>query len=246
MRNHEKVQGMQQGKKIILLWSLVFCGFFLQAVPAFPAETLTVQSPGAKNWELKRDRDNIQVYTRKVPDSPYAAVRVVSVLENIRLSALVALIRDAPACSQWADKCAESYVYERLSEQEALVYTHNAMPFPVKDRDVLARSSWQQDEVSGVVMMHSVATQDIMPEVKGRLRLTDAEASWIFTPLPSGAVEVVNEAHIDPGSALPGWVTNMLLVDTPFSTMKALTEAVYRPEYRDAIVDFIKDKVPGI
>lgn len=192
-------------------------------------------------WELRRDEEGIQVYTREVAGSPYDAVRAVSVLENIRLSSLVALIEDAPACADWADRCAESYLVERISEGESLIYTHNDMPFPVSDRDVLAHVIWQQDPQTLIVKMTSMATVDRMEEVRGRLRLTEAQASWTFKPLQDGRVEITNEAHINPGSALPGWVTNMLLVETPFVTMRAFLEEVVKPEYRNAEVSFITE-----
>ena len=194
------------------------------------------------DWELKRDREGIQVYTRNVEGSPYDAVRSVTEIDGVRLSAMVALIVDAEACPDWADRCDESYLVEQISETESLVYTNNDMPFPVKDRDVLAHVIWQQDAESLTVTMRSSATTDKMEEVDGRLRLTQANASWVFEPLDGDRVRVVNEAHIDPGSALPGWVTNMLLVDTPFETMKAFVAEVVAPKYRDAEVTFVQEK----
>lgn len=193
------------------------------------------------DWELQRDRDGIQIYTRSVEGSPYDAVRSVTVLDSVRLSALVALVEDTAACPEWADRCAESYVYKRIAANESLIYTHNDMPFPVKDRDVLAHVIWTQNPVTGEVVMQSRATQGELEEVKGRLRLTDAMASWHFRPLSTGAVEVINEAHINPGSALPGWLTNILLVDTPFSVMQSFSETVQQPKYRDAAVEFITE-----
>ena len=187
-------------------------------------------------WTLRRDREGIQVYTRSVEGSPYDAVRAVTVLENVRLAAMVALIEDAAACPEWADRCAESYVYKRLADNESLIYTLNDMPFPVKDRDVLARVIWNQDPATRLVTIMSQATDGEMAEIEGRLRLTEANSQWYFRPLPSGAVEVSNEAHINPGSALPGWVTNMLLVDTPFETLRAFSEAVQQDKYQQAII----------
>lgn len=204
----------------------------------------TMAVSAADDWELRRDRDGIQVYTIDVEGSPYAAVRTITVVENVRLAALVALIEDAEACSSWADKCAESYVYERLSETEAYVYTHNSMPFPIKDRDVLAHVRWSQNLSTYEVTMESTATIGIMETQRRRLRLTEASASWRFLPLPSGAVEVANEAHINPGSSLPGWVTNMLLVDTPFQTMKSFVAEVSKPKYQNAAVSFVEEPPP--
>ena len=152
---------------------------------------------------------------------------------------MVALIEDFEACPDWADRCAESYLVERISDNQALVYTNNDMPFPIRDRDVLSHIVWQQDPESLEVLMNSEATTGRMDEVRGRVRLTDAIASWRFIPLNSGAVEIISQAHVDPGSSLPGWVTNMLLVDTPFETMKAFVEEVIKPKYSDAQMSFI-------
>lgn len=192
-------------------------------------------------WELRRDRDGIQVFTRSVEGSPYDAVRTTAHMEGVRLASLVALIEDAAACADWADRCAESYLVEQLSETESLVYTHNDMPFPVKDRDVVAHVRWTQDGNTHTVQMNSSATVGRMEEVRGRLRLTEAEASWTFEPQADGSVQVSNEAHINPGSALPGWITNILLVDAPFETMNSFINEVRMPKYADAELSFIEE-----
>ena len=196
---------------------------------------------GEQGWELQRDKDGIQVHTRPVEGSPYDTVRTTTRMMDVRLSSLVALIEDAPACTDWADSCAESYLVERLSESESLVYTHNDMPFPVKDRDVVAQVKWTQDAASFEVEMNSVATVGNMDEVRGRLRLIEAVASWNFAPQADGSVLISNQAHIDPGSALPGWVTNMLLIDAPFETMKSFVSEVANPKYVDARLSFIQE-----
>ena len=198
------------------------------------------EEPG---WELRRDRDGIQVHTRPVEGSPYDAVRTTTRMTGVRLSSLVALIEDASACTDWADSCAESYLFERLSDSESLIYTHSDMPFPVKDRDVLAQVKWTQDPATFEVEMNSVATVGKLDDVRGRLRLTKAEASWNFAPQADGSVLIRNQAHIDPGSALPGWVTNMLLIDAPFETMKSFASEVRKPKYVDAQLSFIQEPV---
>ena len=164
-----------------------------------------------------------------------------TIIQDVRLSALVALLKDSEACSRWADKCAESYVYEKISDTELLVYTHNNLPFPIKDRDVLSRVTWQQDTDSLAITMNSEATADILPRVKGKLRLLEANVSWQFSPLPNGSVEVINQAHINPGSRIPGWITNMLLIDTPYQTMKSFVAEVRKTKYQDAEIIFVTE-----
>ena len=65
-----------------------------------PLTAVAAETSGSenKNWNLKRDRDSVQVYTRNVDGSPYDAIRATTIMENIRLYSLVALIMDVEAC----------------------------------------------------------------------------------------------------------------------------------------------------
>ena len=128
-----------------------------------------------------------------------------------------------------------------ISETEQLIYSLNDLPFPVKDRDVLTHTYWSQDPETGAVLLESEATNGVLEEVKGKLRLTEAKVSWNFLPRADGSIQVINEAHVNPGSALPGWIINMLLVDTPFETMKAFREEVTSTKYADAVFWFVKE-----
>lgn len=211
---------------LVLLVLVISCGV-----------SLTVNADSA--WQLRKDKAGIQVYTKSVDGSPYDAVRAVTRVDNIRLMSLVALLEDVAACQDWSDQCVESTVRKRISDTEAYVYTHNDLPFPVKDRDVLAHVVWSQNSDDLEVVMSSQATTGLMDRVKGRIRLTEAKTSWRFKPLESGLVEVSNEAHINPGSSLPGWMTNMLLVDTPYETIKSFVEEAAKPKYQNADVSFI-------
>lgn len=194
-----------------------------------------------EEWELRKDDEGIQVYTRDVEGSPYDAVKATTVVENVRLSAMVALVEDTDACADWVDRCAESYLHQRISETEAQVYTHTNLPFPVKDRDMLATMKWTQDPSTLEVTMESEAANGVLDEVRGRVRLIDGEVSWHFKPLDSGRVEITNQAHIDPNGPLPGWLVNLLLVDTPFETLKSFVAEIAKPKYSEATVAFIQE-----
>ncbi len=218
-------------KKNNLILLIIICLFFCSG--AVMADSL---------WKLKKDKKDIQVYTKQVEGSPYKAVKTTTLIKNTKLASMVALILDAKACKDWAPKCAESYIIKQISNTESYVYTHNSMPFPVTDRDVVSLVKWHQNPKTYEVTMNSTATADIKEKVKRRLRLKEATVSWTFKPLATGGIEVTNQAHINPGSNLPGWITNMLLVSTPFNTMKAFAKEVAKPKYRDASVDFIKEQ----
>lgn len=220
-------------------WTILFLFTACLSRLSFAADSL--KEVAETEWELKRDRDGIQIYTAEITGSAHNAVRAETIVEGVRLSALVAVIEDAEACAEWADRCAESYIVERPSTTEAIIYTHNDLPFPVSDRDVTARATWSQNPQTLEVMLESMAISGVMDEVRGRVRLTQATVYWQFVPLGENRVQIINRAHINPGSALPGWVTNMLLVDTPFETLEGMVDFVKRPEYRDAEIEFVTE-----
>ena len=96
-------------------------------------------------WVEKRDRNGIVIETSKYPGSPYKAVRGEMVV-NASIAQLVALVSDLPRCPDWADLCKTSRLVRAISDNEQIVHIHNNIPFPVKDRDVVAVMRWSQDQ----------------------------------------------------------------------------------------------------
>lgn len=197
------------------------------------------QAVSDNDWSLERDDDGIQIFTRSVEDSSFDAVRAEMVIKA-KLNALVGLVRDSSACPEWAELCKESREHEIVSDQELYVYTYNDVPWPVKDRDALTHVLWQQDPETLAVTMVSVATSGRLPIVKRAVRIVDAKTSWTFTPVDNGDIEVISEAHIDPNGPTPAWVTNLLLVETPFKTMQGMRRLVQTGRYDETELGFVK------
>ena len=190
-------------------------------------------------WEKKKDEDGVKVYTSKVPNSKFRAVRA-EVLVKGSVSALVALVLDNSACPKWADLCKESKLIEKISDTENYIYSYNDIPFPVSDRDALTHVVWTHDPVSGKVSMTSTATQGRYPKDKKAVRIENAVTKWHFTPKDNGTVLVENFAHIDPNGPTPAWVTNLMLVSSPMKTMKNMREIIESGQYADSKVAFLK------
>jgi len=210
------------------------------AIMAFTASIEANEIDSENPWQLERDKQGVQIYTRSVKGSPYDEIKGVT-LVTAKLSSLVALIRDTEACSDWADLCKESKLHESISATEHYIYTLNDLPWPVANRDVLAHVIWRQNPEDLQVTMQSQATTGLLEKNKGTVRLTQAKASWIFKPLGDGKIEVTTMAHVNPGGPLPGWMTNLFLIDSPFNTLVKLKKAVNQPKYEQASVAFIRD-----
>ena len=66
----------------------------------------------AEEWQLQKNEDGIQVYTRSVDGYPYKAIRSVIHLENTRLSSVVSLIRNTKECPAWSTACKSATIIE--------------------------------------------------------------------------------------------------------------------------------------
>lgn len=220
-------------KRVAFLCGLLISGYLLAA-----QQSDYSVSADSRHWKLKRDKHDVQVYLGNVTGSKYKAVRAVTRIQ-VRLQSVVALLRDTGACPEWADLCQEAHVHEQLTDTDLLVYTRNHLPWPVSDRDLVAEVVWSQDRRTGIVTMDSHAVDGVVARHKGCVRLTQAHTVWVITPLGQGWVEVAMEAHVNPEGPLPAWVTNHLLVKSPYKTVLGLRKAVFSPKYANARFGFI-------
>ena len=210
---------------------LIFCSPLLAQVEGVAYE-----------WEQKRDRDDIKIFTSKVPNSPFKAVRGEMIIDGT-VAELVALVNDLPRCKDWADLCEFSNALNVISTREQFVHIHNNVPFPIKDRDVVAHVMWNKDAESGKVSMLSRALSKIesnrfMPSTNQAVRIYDAVTQWHFTPEADGRVKVENFAHIDPNGPTPAWLTNLLLVNSPYKTMVNMRKQIESGIYAGATLPF--------
>ncbi|MFT6099874.1 MAG: hypothetical protein ACJAYF_002424 [Arenicella sp.] len=67
-----------------------------------------------------------------------------------------------------------------------------------------------------------------------------ASSEWHFTPQSNGMVLVENYAHVDPTGNVPAWLTNLLIVDSPYQSLKNMRKLLSAGAYSDAEVGFIQ------
>lgn len=188
-------------------------------------------------WEEKRNKNGISIQTSEVEGSSFKAVRG-EMTVKASVQSLYGLVDDLSACPKWADLCKEARLEKRVSPTESYAYIYNNVPFPVSDRDVYIHVVWNRDTESGKVSMTSTAVDGGPAKKKKAVRIKDAISQWHFTPNDDGTTKVENFAHIDPNGPTPAWITNMLLVDSPYKSMKQMRTLVEAGEYKDMTLPF--------
>ncbi len=73
----------------------------------------------------------------------------------------------------------------------------------------------------GAITIRVEAVPQYMPPRDGKVRIPQANGQWKLIPNVEG-VSVTYQMHASPGGAIPNWLANQTVVDTPFGTLKAL------------------------
>ena len=106
---------------ISLIWTLAFFGMPL----GFYAQD--------SDWELRKDKNGIQVYTREVEGSNLDEFKGVGTV-NASVESIVQILQDADNMKDWLPDCKESELL-KLEQKDQYHYTITTAPWPVKNRD---------------------------------------------------------------------------------------------------------------
>ena len=57
-------------------------------------------------------------------------------------------------------------------------------------------------------------------------------------------MNIITKAHVDPNGPTPAWITNFLLVDSPFETPSHMRDLIATGRYANHQFDLIQDRHP--
>lgn len=191
-------------------------------------------------WNLKKDRDGIRVYSRSSDHSKFNEIKAEFIM-RARLSQLASVMLDADDHVQWQYSTKSSYLLQRVSESELYFYNEISAPWPVANRDLIVHLKISQDPSSRVMTMLAVCTPGYSPVHPSVVRVPSSRAVWTVTPFSGDSLSVKYVMEIDPGGSVPAWLVNLFASRGPYESFKNLRQQVLLPKYRQARLSFIKD-----
>ncbi|MBT8142943.1 MAG: hypothetical protein HKN88_02815 [Gammaproteobacteria bacterium] len=114
-------------------------------------------------WILKKDRNNIQVFTRAIPDSPYHAAKLITELDS-DLETVAKAIGNGQECNAWIKMCKKVTLLEQISPEEMFFYTVLDFPFPLKDRESVLHVTTQRSHDLKSVTITMQSADDKYPQ----------------------------------------------------------------------------------
>ena len=205
-----------------LLTGFTIFGFFILVSLFFSLpETSAAEYP----WQLRVNKEEIAVYTRKVEASPILEYKA-NMIVKAKLSKLVRFFEDTKKMPQWYYQCVQAKPIPSESAGENIVYFVLHLPWPVAERDCVYRWVKSLDSASGEVSYTYGAVSGKFPEQKGKIRVLYLNTIWRFTPLKDGRIEVYFQQHSNPGGSIPSFLVNKLSVEIPFYSLKNLRKMI--------------------
>jgi len=169
-------------------------------------------------WSLAKDAEGIKVYVRNVEGSPLREFRGETQLKATP-DDVVRVLRDADAFRKWMPDVAASELL-KATDTEQFHYLDNKAPWPVSNRDGVYHFTYSK-AADGMVTIRVEAVPDYLPLRAGKVRIPQANGQWKLVPSIEG-VNITYQMHVSPGGAIPNWLANQTVVDTPYGTLKAL------------------------
>lgn len=185
----------------------------------------------AEGWSLRKETDNIRVFTIDQPDSSFQAFKAEAVLDA-PIENLMAVMINPQSCVEWVHNCSESYAFGDGDFHDRYAYSVNDMPWPVTDRDYVLRIRTHGEESDGEVVMDLNAIPDQRDEEDGHIRVDKSDTLYRFIP-QGDQTRMIWVQHTEPNGSIPGWLVNTLLVDIPIRSMEQLERVAQWERYQN-------------
>ncbi|HLI93459.1 MAG TPA: START domain-containing protein [Puia sp.] len=172
-------------------------------------------------WTLRREKDGINVYSRRSDFSKFNDTRVDADLPGT-IQQLAGILLDVDRYSDWVYATRTSRMVRKLNPNEVIYYAEVGTPWPASNRDYYAdmKISFNADGQSMTVV--SVGMKDYQPEKKDLVRVPLSRGYWTVTTTGRNKIHLQYILEIDPGGAVPAWILNNFASRAPLETFAKL------------------------
>jgi hypothetical protein len=187
-------------------------------------------------WTLEKDKDGIQVYTRKNTEMSFKEFKAVMEIDA-SVSAFLAVMYDVEALSKWSYHMKDSRLLERPDQSRQKYYAIAGAPWPYKDREAIYSHQFKWNKDSGILDVR-IDLEDGNTE-GGKYVNMGGSGRWEVTQLTNGRLKVLLQMQIDPGGSIKAWLANLFVTDSPFQTMQGLRVIIRQDKYQNQYYELL-------
>ncbi|WP_461452474.1 START domain-containing protein [Mucilaginibacter sp.] len=172
-------------------------------------------------WELKKNENGIEVYTRNAATGNLKELRVLCMLDATKKE-LISILQDIPNYSKWVFSNKKSVVLKTVDPKRVIYYTQSRLPWPIKDRDLIVELDI--NSTPDMLNIQAKSIPDYLPQNNDYVRVPYSLATWHVTQAPGNKLKVDYVFSVDPGGSIPSWLVNATLAVGPYNSFVKLRE----------------------
>ena len=209
------------------------------------------------DWEeIEHSDKSIKTFSRDIAGSDYREFKG-EVTIKTSMASLVALFDDTSACTKWIFECRSAEEIDVIDFSERYIYQVNDVHRLATTRDYIVHSKMVQHPGSDNISIYLNAkpnycidkSQNLCKKINRSrfIRVTRLVGRFDLEQIDDQHIKVSWTQHIEPAGYLLKYISNFLLDNIPYRSLKKMRKIVSREKYRS--VRFLKDssgKIVGI
>jgi hypothetical protein len=184
-------------------------------------------------WKMVRNLNDIQVYMKHREGSKIKSVLGKTVIDAPDPYALAAVIEDFESAPEWLHMISEVFEINWISEARRDVRVETRLPWPVKDRDGVVNAHVLQNPDNYDIDILMTQDDTLLPEYKGYIRMPEIKGAIRAKLLSKQRMAFEMEFLMDPGGYIQPWMSNIILKDIPYHSLKKLKKMLLKEEYQN-------------
>ena len=205
-----------------------------------PLLAITELASAQNGCVLKKDKDNIKVYSCKEEDSKFKTVRAEFEL-NASIEEYIAIVTDIDNYKEWHYRVVNPRLLNKISNTELIYYTQISAPWPVSNRDLILRLKLERNTSTKALTVTLESIADYLPTVKNVVRVPASYSKMTLTPIENSKLKAEYFIKVDPGGQMPAWVVNLVSTQAPYETFKNLMDRLESLKKNTASASYIVD-----
>jgi len=180
------------------------------------------QSTG--DWQLKKEKDGISIYTRKVEGSNFLEFKAITTIDKVLLMDVLDILLDVENYDKLYADCMNPKLLKKEGNFYDIHYIQTKGVLTLKDRDGIYEQKTVIDNNGKHALVSLKPLPDYIDVYKNCVRIRDGSGFWELEDMGKGTVKVIYQFHGEPGGEIPAWLVNRFVVSHPLKTIKNLKE----------------------
>ena len=191
-----------------------------------------------EQWEMIKDKDGIQVYLEEEGIYAFKTFKGITTIDG-SIHDFVYTIFDLERYPNWGHNVKSASLLERIGDTLQIYYSIAKAPFPYKNRDGVYRNRFTWNKEKKELNVSIEVLDDYLKENDKYIRVS-GNGYWKVKVAAKNKLEVTFLMQVDPGGAVPSWLANLFVEDTPYNTLINIKKTIAQHKNKKNHFNFIE------